>query len=242
MLVCSICFSCWKNSTNNKYHLSRLSLQANWSDMAGMWQTAPVFLRCLLTSSCWPSLHPQMCFQPETAVWATCAARWDTPTCAAQSRFWPWRQRSPSTPSVCKYNPLEWPPTSSLQVQRLPFIMLERVLNGQKPTHLSSLSSGGVSDGSGPDADSHHRWRLSRRAGADRPHCVPDRQEEEPRWIPDHLIQMNSPRWMPESRCVYLGSVYGDECMFLLCELHILVLSLGGDEKPKTCWFDMLCS
>lgn len=50
-----------------------------------------------------------------------------------------------------------------------------------------SVSSGGVSDGPGPDAHSHHRWRISRWAGAHRPHCVPYRQEEEPRWIPDNL-------------------------------------------------------
>lgn len=47
MHICSVCFSCSKNSTNNKYHLSGLSLQANWSDMAGMLQTAALFLQSL---------------------------------------------------------------------------------------------------------------------------------------------------------------------------------------------------
>lgn len=64
---------------------------------------------------------------------------------------------------------------------------MKLVLNGHKPTHLSCLPSGGVSDGSGPDAYSYHCWRVSCWAGADRPHCVPYRQEEEPRWIPDDL-------------------------------------------------------
>lgn len=47
MHICSVCFSCSKNSTNKKYHLSGLSLQANWSDMAGMLQTAALFLQSL---------------------------------------------------------------------------------------------------------------------------------------------------------------------------------------------------
>lgn len=50
-----------------------------------------------------------------------------------------------------------------------------------------SVSSGGVPDGPGPDAYSHHRWGVSRWPGAHRPHRVPHRQEEEPRWIPDNL-------------------------------------------------------
>lgn len=56
-------------------------------------------------------------------------------------------------------------------------------------SHVSStcLSSGGMSDGSGPDAHPHHRGSSPRWPGADCPHCIPNRQEEEPCWVPDYL-------------------------------------------------------
>lgn len=47
--------------------------------------------------------------------------------------------------------------------------------------------SGGVPGGPGPDADPHHRGGGSGRPGADRPHRLSDRPEEEPRRVPDHL-------------------------------------------------------
>lgn len=48
-----------------------------------------------------------------------------------------------------------------------------------------------MSGGPGPDVDPHRRRSGSRRPGADRPHRVSDRPEEEPRWIPDHLSGSN---------------------------------------------------
>lgn len=200
------------------------------------------------TSLCSSGLHPQRSFQKATPVWATCVARWATPTCATQSRFWPWPRRSLSTRSGCKYNPSESPPASSLQVQRLPFVtaLMNLTSNGHNPTHLSALSSGGVSGGSGPDAYPHHRRRVSCWAGADRPHRLSHRQEEEPRWIPDHLIQMNT--WEQVRvlqqvcvtwKCLWWG-VHGFGMWIAYFSLPP-VLSLWDSEKPRTCCFDMLC-
>lgn len=50
------------------------------------------------------------------------------------------------------------------------------------------VCSGGVSCGSGEHAHPHHRGSSSGRSGADHPHRVSDRQEEDTRRIPDHLI------------------------------------------------------
>ncbi len=50
------------------------------------------------------------------------------------------------------------------------------------------VRSGAVSHGSGEHAHPHHRGCGSGRSGADRPHRVSDRQEEDTRRIPDHLI------------------------------------------------------
>lgn len=49
------------------------------------------------------------------------------------------------------------------------------------------MCSGGVPAGPGPDVDSNHCWSSSSCSGADRPHCVSNRQEEEPCRVPDHL-------------------------------------------------------
>lgn len=44
-----------------------------------------------------------------------------------------------------------------------------------------------MSDGPRPDAHPHHCGSSPCWPGADCPHCIPNRQEEEPCWIPDHL-------------------------------------------------------
>lgn len=94
-------------------------------------------------------------------------------------------------------------------------------VTGSNPRVRLSPSSRGVSGGSGPDAYSHRRWRVSRGAGADRPGGVPHRQEEEPRWIPDHLSWVKSPGRVRMSA--------------RLCCVHILACSSRDGETPKTC-------
>ena len=67
-----------------------------------------------------------------------------------------------------------------------------------------------MSDGPGPDAHPHHCWSSSGRPGADRAHCISNRQEEKPCWIPDHLNERTrhlsqtwqTEWWRDEPNCV----------------------------------------
>lgn len=56
-----------------------------------------------------------------------------------------------------------------------------------------------MSSGPRPDAHSHHCWSSSCRTGADRPHCVSNRQEEEPCWLSDHLNEPLHLTWAWET-------------------------------------------
>lgn len=117
--------------------------------------------------------------------------------------------------------------------------------------------SGGVSDGPGPDAHPHHCGSSSCGPGADCPHCIPNRQEEEPRWIPDHLSgvlfnpQPDRLNGGETDLCACVNDsdrlwtrvngnkCYCGECMFLhiLCDygyFNFLLLSLWMMKRSQT--------
>lgn len=83
------------------------------------------------------------------------------------------------------------------------------------------LHSGRMSAGWEQHADPHRCGWCPGRAGPHCPHCLPHRQEEEPRWLPDDLAPPST-TVLPQTSSSCRASVHFFELRLMLREAHFI--------------------